>query len=161
MKINELGLIPIRNFGVVSEENNIYRSAQPLYGYEYAWLSNMLGLKHIINLRIESKHDNMLSSNYGITVHDFDVIDHFPPSVEIADNFTSLIKELVEKKEPLLFHCEHGHGRTSTFCVLTQVTLGMTLEEAVDEEEKKFHYQFKHHGQYDFLEQYFKTLIPS
>ena len=55
--MSNLGLIPVRNFGILDEVKGLYRSAQPMYGYEYEWLKNVLNVKTIVNLRSESNHD--------------------------------------------------------------------------------------------------------
>lgn len=145
-----IGLVPLRNFGIVRE--GLYRSAQPQYGYEYEWLKKTLGIQHIINLRKESRHDTIYAPSHGIEVTNIDVADHNPPSYDQADLFTQLLL----RKVPTLFHCEHGHGRTSTFSVIAKVHAGQTLDQAVKDEEDRFHYQFKHLAQIDFLRKYYQ-----
>jgi protein-tyrosine phosphatase len=154
MKKN-LGLVPLRNFAVVDENDGIYRSAQPMYGYEYNWLKEMLELDVIINLRSESRHDEKLAGLYGIKVINIDVPDHHEPSVHQADHFIELIKKFTSHGKKVLFHCEHGHGRTSTFCVLARIAQGWNLIDALKEEEQIFHYNFKHPAQKEFLKKYF------
>lgn len=143
--ITSLGLIPIRNFGIL--QDRLYRSAQPMYGYEYAWLKNMLGLKHIISLRSECFHDEYLAPMHDIKVTSITVKDHFPPENDHIKQFLDVIK----KNEPTLFHCEHGHGRTSTFSVIAKMRNGMSVEEAIQHEKDFFHYEFKHKAQEEFL----------
>ena len=139
-------LVPIRNFAVV-EEGKLYRSAQPMYDYEYKWLANK-GIKTLVNLREELQHDQKFADEFGFKVIQVDIKDHFPPTVEQAQSFIELVKS---SSEPILFHCEPGHGRTSTFCVLARVAQGWTLEDALKEEQDKFGYVFKHQNQLDFL----------
>lgn len=152
--MKNLGLIPIRNFGVVHEGKGIYRSAQPLYSYEYAWLKRQ-GITLIVNLRSESDHDSKMSKRYGIKVVNFRVHDHKEPTDQQANKFM----ELIRNNKNILFHCEHGHGRTSTFCVLARLALGWSLDRALDEEKKKFHYQFKHHIQETFLKKFYEHYV--
>jgi protein tyrosine phosphatase (PTP) superfamily phosphohydrolase (DUF442 family) len=147
-----LGLIPLRSFGVLDPTRQIYRSAQPEYPFEFAWLRKMLGIEHIISLRAESKHSDM-GKEYGMRVHYIPVEDHKTPTAEQVKAFQRLIKKL---KGPILIHCEHGRGRTSTFCVIARVTNGLSLDSALKEEEEKFHYTFNHPAQVDFLKQNFK-----
>lgn len=149
------GLVPIRNFGVVNVPAKIYRSAQPYYDYEYAWLKNTLGLETIISLRTELNHDikSGLAAKYDInTVLTFEVKDHFPPTKKQADDFIQLVKGLAGS--PLLFHCEYGHGRTSTFSCLAKMALGMTVDQAVVDEKERFHYEFRHPAQEEWLRSY-------
>jgi protein tyrosine/serine phosphatase len=143
--IRTLGLIPIRNFGIIHD--GLYRSAQPMYGYEYEWLKNMLGLKYIISLREESRHDSNVASEHGLRVFNIDVVDHFPPTLAQVNHF----KQILSAGVPTLFHCEHGHGRTSTFSVISKMLNGMSLDDALNHEKEVFHYQFKHKVQEEFL----------
>jgi len=142
------GLIPLKNFDRVSHQ--VYRSAQPMYNYEYVWLKENLGIRTIINLRAESDRDDRLATKLGIKVVNINVKDHHPPTIEDIKNF----KEVIDNPNsyPLLFHCAHGHGRTSTFNVLYSVMKGMTIDEAIAEESKKYHYHFKYKSQIKFLE---------
>ncbi len=160
--ISEFGLIPLHNFGVVSKKHNIYRCAQPLNSREYIWLKEMLNIRTIVNLRAESHHDDMWAPKYDIQVYDIPVKDHDVPTKEQADQFISFIRlgamKEVKGQSPVLIHCEHGHGRTSTFCVLAKLALGSTLKKALDEESKKFHYAFNHYVQTQFLSDYYATM---
>lgn len=151
MAHKNFGLVPIRNFAVVDKKRKIYRSAQPLYDYEFAWLKKVLNLGVIVNLRSEKNIDEKMAPKHGIKVITLSVKDHNPPTTEQADEFMELIKNT---KGPILFHCEHGHGRTSTFCVLSRLAMGWTLEQALKEEKEIYHYEFKHHVQTKFLEKY-------
>jgi protein tyrosine/serine phosphatase len=148
--MKNLGLVPVRNFGILDHKKGLYRSAQPMYGYEYEWLKNVLGIKTIVNLRAESNHDGNVAVKHGINVINFLVEDHKIPNEGQIKLFMDTIKD--DSHYPLLFHCEHGHGRTSTFCVLARLAMGWTLDEALNEEREKFHYQFKYKVQIDFLE---------
>jgi protein tyrosine/serine phosphatase len=139
-------LIPIRNFAVV-EEGKLYRSAQPMYDYEYKWLATK-GIKTLVNLREEIQHDQKFAEQFGFKVIQVDIKDHFPPTLEQAQSFIELVKN---SSEPILFHCEHGRGRTSTFCVLARVAQGWTLEDAIKEEQDRFGYVFQHQNQLEFL----------
>lgn len=150
--MKNLGLVPLKNFGIVDPVNGIYRSAQPEYFYEYDYIKEFLGVDTIINLRAESRHDNKFTG-LGFEVINIDVKDHYPPTIKQARDFIKLVKS---KKGKILFHCEHGHGRTSTFCILARIAMGWGLKAAIAEEENKFHYRFRHAHQLEFLEKYFK-----
>ena len=147
-----IGLVPLRNFGVVDPENKIYRSAQPMYAYEYRWIKNVLGVETIVNLRAESRHDDRMNT-MGFEVVNINVKDHNPPSKRQAMEFINLVKS---KKGKIFFHCEHGHGRTSTFCVLAKIAMGSDLDTALAEEKDVFNYEFRHPKQKEFLENNFK-----
>src|ERR1035437_450636 len=111
----DLGLIPLRNFGIIDQSKGMYRSAQPEYEFDYTWLKEKLGVDLVFNLRKEADADRSMCKQCGIEVTDILVPDHEAPSVEQADTFIDFVKAV---NKPLLIHCEHGHGRTSTFSVL-------------------------------------------
>jgi protein-tyrosine phosphatase len=153
MKIENLGLIPVRNFGIVSEKHKIYRSAQPLYRYEYFWMKERLDLQRVINIRSELHHDDTIikRTHLNISILNIDVADHFAPSKEQADEF---IRDIQRDNSPTLIHCQHGHGRTSTFSVLAKLAIGYSLVDAMVDEAERFQYHFKHKVQREFLENY-------
>lgn len=89
--------------------------------YEYKWLKDTAQIDKIINLRKESNHDQFFAPTFGIQVSDYKVPDHEVPTLEQAKNFIDEIKASVKNNQKVLIHCEHGHGRTSTFCVLARI----------------------------------------
>lgn len=120
------------------------------------WLKEVVGIDHIINLRSESEHDEKMCQYIaGMTTSKIDVKDHQEPTLEQANNFIAYIKDAIDKNKRVLFHCKHGHGRTSTFCILARLAMGWTLDKAIKEEEEKFHYHFKHPAQIEFLKKTF------
>lgn len=147
MKKRDIGLVPLRNFALVDEKKQIYRSAQPLYGYEYRWLSKMLGIKQIFNLRTE-EIDARLTTGLGIGVETISIPDRGVPTLKQALDFMDEIRKI---KVPSLIHCTHGHGRTSTFSVLVRIAIGWDVHDAIKEEKIKFHYEFAHPLQEEFL----------
>lgn len=158
--MKNLGLIPVRNFGILDEDKGLYRSAQPMYGYEYEWLKNVLNVKTIVNLRSESNHDTNVAVKHGINVINFLVEDHKSPSEAQVMEFVRVIQN--DEHYPLLFHCQHGHGRTSTFAVLARLATGWTFEDALKEENEVFHYSFRYQDQKDFLQNIsLKSLVES
>lgn len=148
--MNHLGLIPLRNFAIVNKSKGIYRSAQPMYEYEYQWLKNKLGITTIVNLRSELNHDASMNIP-GIKVITINIPDHCTPTLKEAQDFIKFI----ENNENILFHCEHGQGRTSTFCVLARIAMGWSLDRAMKEEKEIYEYDFKHPKQLKFLKNNF------
>lgn len=147
--MKELGLVPLRNFAQVDE--NIYRSAQPEYGYEWRWLKNVLDIGLIVNLRSESEQSEHGAKMIGAGYVHYPIKDHLPPTQAQAEAFMELIRTT---NKPILFHCEHGQGRTSTFCILARMAKGMSYEDAIKEEKDRFHYEFHHPAQLEFLNQF-------
>lgn len=151
--MKNIGLVPLINFGVIDSEKEIFRCAQPQYLYQYRWIKNVLGVDTIINLRSECRHDDYMNKlhDLGFNVINVDVKDHQCPTMLQAQLFMSLVKA-----GKCIIHCAHGHGRTSTFSVLARIATGWTLDKAMKEEKQKFHYEFRHHIQSDWLYKNFK-----
>lgn len=156
LKQSDYGLIPLMNFGVLFSNMQLFRSAQPIHRYQYEWLARTLNAKSIINLRDEADIDTKMVGEAGIPFHfTIQVKDHQPPTMDDAMQFYHLIQQCIK---PVLIHCEHGHGRTSTFSVITKMAYGMTLEDALKDERERFHYEFKHKAQEEFLYEFDKHL---
>lgn len=150
-----LGLIPLFNFGILSEDRHVYRSGQPLHKKDYQWLHDTLGVEDIIDLRAEANDDEEKAPQAGIKVWKVPVIDHEAPTIEQGDDFVSALNILLNSSKPVLIHCEHGHGRTSTFCVLAQLVMGMDFKDAMEEEMNKYKYEFHYPVQVEFLKTYY------
>lgn len=146
MEINQMGLVPLRNFAQVVP--GVYRSAQPMYSYEYNWLKQYPGIKTIVNLRDDSHRDDNFSLR-RFNVITLDIPDHHCPNEEQQRTFNAILND--PSNYPILIHCEHGHGRTSTFSCLTKINKGMTPEQAVVDEASRFHYEFRHPKQKEFI----------
>lgn len=151
---------PLKNFAIV-EEGKAFRSAQPMYNYEYLWVANKLGLKTMINLRGELNHDKKFCEKLSIKEITYDIKDHYPPTIQDCLDFMEVLND--GRNYPLLFHCEHGQGRTSTFSVLYSLHCGLTLDEALEKERVEYDYTFKHQCQLDVLHEFIKiyTYIKS
>lgn len=150
--MENVGLIPLWNFGEVAPK--LFRSAQPLYAFQYDWLHRILDVSKIYNLRAESRHDERTAGD-EIEVVNVNVKDHFPPTFMDAVNFMTAVKHDREKGIATLIHCEHGHGRTSTFSILAKMALGDSLEQAIEDEKERFHFEFRHHAQEQWLKDNF------
>jgi protein tyrosine/serine phosphatase len=138
-------LVPLRNFAEL-RPGTLFRSAQPLYPYEYAFLAQKLGVRALVNLRAEANLDAAHRERF--TLLDVPVRDDEAPTDAQAAAFLAFLAD--PKTGPTLFHCEHGHGRTSTFAVLARLAEGWPLERALAEE-AALGYTFHHPAQTDFL----------
>lgn len=94
-----------------------------------------------MNLRAERQEH--VENGMSITVP-----DHHQPTLSQAMVFMDKVRS---HKGTILIHCLHGHGRTSTFSVLAKVALGMTVDEAIQDERDRFHYSFKYPAQEQWL----------
>lgn len=148
-------LNPLRNFARL-EGTKLYRSAQPIYDYEFRFLKDKLNVSYILNLRSETNIDKKFARRHGIHSHTIPVKDHHPPTMQQAMSFVHFVSFV---RTPILFHCEHGRGRTSTFAVIARMGYnGWSLERALKEEKDVFGYDFQHPVQLKWLEEFEKSL---
>lgn len=138
-------LVPIRNFAEV--RSGLYRSAQPEYRYEWRWLRDHTDVELVVSLRAEHAPDKVPSPLRAVRIP---IKDHAAPTDEQAGLFLHYLDE----GTPLLVHCEHGHGRTSTMVVLARLHEGWSLGEAINEERDRFGYQFRHLDELRFLQRW-------
>jgi len=141
-----LGLVPLFNFGEIT--TNLYRAGQPAHEYQYRWLRDTLGIDLIINLRAEKP---TIDEGYGMFTTTYLVDDHKAPTDEQAKEFMDMIRAYQKNGVKVLIHCEHGHGRTSTFSVLAKMALGCTVDQALQDERERFHISFNHPAQEQWL----------
>jgi len=152
------GLVAVRNFAEV-EPQRIFRGAQPLEWWEFAWLANQLGVKTFVDLREESYYDRRMIADLlakqrvptDVNAIRVPVTDDKPPTIDQANQFADLVRNL---KEPMFFHCSHGHGRTSTFNVIARLAQGWSLDQAIAEERDTYGYEFRIPSQVEFLKSY-------
>lgn len=124
-------LLAVRNFAQVIP-GLLYRGAQPHSQFEYDWLAQM-GVKGLVNLRTAATaREQRNADRLGFSLVTLGVVDDTAPSVEQARTFITMLQQA--RNYPLYVHCKHGHGRTSTFCILARLAQGASLEAAFAEQ---------------------------
>lgn len=122
------------NFGWV--EPWLCRGADPNPA-GFSWLTRGAGVKTIVNLRAEDNTEAYLAAPLGFAAVHIPVVDNKPPSSEQADQWLAFAAD--EKNYPIFIHCQSGHGRTSTFCMLIRVTQqGWKLADAIEEAVRRY-----------------------
>lgn len=131
----EPDLKDVPNFGRISDW--LCRGAHPNPA-GYKWLVQSAGVKSIVNLRAEDNTEALLAP-LGFTPLHIPVVDNAPPSQEQAMQWLALAADPASR--PLYVHCQSGHGRTSTFCILIRLAQGWKLGDAIDEETRKYGFE--------------------
>jgi protein-tyrosine phosphatase len=122
------------NFGWV--EPYLARGADPNPA-GFAWLARAAGIKSIVNLRAEDNTEAFLAAPLGFAPVYVPVVDNKPPTAAQADAWLAFIAD--EANHPVFVHCQNGHGRTSTFCILFRVTQqGWKLADAIEEAVQRY-----------------------
>jgi len=108
--------------------DNLYRSAQPTE----EGMKNLkkLGIETDINLRsFNSDRDEIAST--GIS-YEHIYMKAWHPEFKEAVRFLQIVTN--PKRQPVLFHCQHGADRTGTMCAIYRIAVqGWTKEEAIKE----------------------------
>ena len=107
-------------------DNNIYRSEQPSKDSLKALAG--LGIKEILNLREYHKDEEAEKQQF--------IVHHVPMNVESVTEAQLLaaLKEIKNRKAPLLIHCLHGSDRTGvTVAAYRIIFQDWSKEKAIEE----------------------------
>lgn len=135
------------NFGWVSSW--LARGADPNPA-GFRWATQTAGIRTIVNLRAEDNTEADLAPALDFRPIQIPVIDNAPPTQEQALQFLALCAD--EANYPVFVHCQSGHGRTSTFCILVRLAQGWRLDDAIEESVRRHGFQpEKDRGQVAFV----------
>jgi protein tyrosine/serine phosphatase len=126
------------NFGWI--EAWLGRGAEPTPA-GFHWLQQS-GFKTVVNLRAEDDTEAYLEVARQMTHVLIPVADNHAPSDAQMLTWLQLCADPVNR--PVFVHCESGHGRTSTFCILVRLAQGVRLRHAIDEQVKHYGFDPKH-----------------
>ncbi len=89
-----------------------------------AHLARRLGIRNVVDLRIEQKDDEAVLRAHGISFLHLPTRDQGAVALEALDHGVSWVRALLEAGERVYIHCQYGIGRSAllTCCVL--VSLG-------------------------------------
>lgn len=125
------------------ERHNL--SDTPNFGYLESWLARggeptptgfrrlkERGFATVVNLRAEDDTERILVEALGMRPVAIPVADNTAPDDAQALQWLELCADAGAR--PLFVHCESGHGRTATFCILFRLAQGRKLARSVKEE---------------------------
>ncbi|MDP9018437.1 MAG: hypothetical protein M3N19_08965 [Candidatus Eremiobacteraeota bacterium] len=104
----------------------------------FKWLCETGEIKTIVNLRAEDNTEALLAP-LGFRPLQIPVLDNKAPTQEQAMQWLALCAD--SSNHPIFVHCQSGHGRTSTFCILVRLAQGWKLEDAIDEETRNYKFE--------------------
>lgn len=139
----------VQNFGWL--ESWLGRGGEP-NPTGFRWLVEH-GVVTIVNLRAEDNTEAVLGRHFKIKHLQIPVADNRAPTDAQAMQFLGLCA--TAERRPLYFHCQSGHGRTSTFCILFRLAQGMKLTDAIREETRRYGFLPIHDpSQIDYLQNF-------
>jgi protein tyrosine/serine phosphatase len=96
----------------------------------------------VVNLREEDNTEALLATDLGLKHQYIPVRDNQAPIDAQTFDWLNLCADVTAR--PLFVHCQSGHGRTSTFCILLRLAQGWKLEDAIDEQAKRYGFKPEH-----------------
>ena len=121
-------------------ESWLARGAQPTPA-GFRWLHEH-GFRTAVNLREEDDTETYLDMPLAIRHVRIPVRDNGAPSDEQMQSWLTLCGQTSSR--PIFVHCQSGHGRTSTFCILLRLAQGVRLSDAIEEQVKYYGFNPKH-----------------
>ncbi len=107
----------LANFGWL--ERWLARGAEPTPP-GFRWLKDS-GFTTVVNLRAEDDTEALLTTALGVECRCIPIADNTAPSDAQTAEWIALCAD--PSRRPIFVHCESGHGRTSTFCILLRLAL--------------------------------------
>lgn len=118
----------LANFGLsaaevmAKEHNELYLLLNKSTDFVYSGKNDTEALKHeIITLKPKTvKNESAVAKSVGLHYARFACPDQMWPDDATVDEFLAFVKAL-PKNSWLHFHCQSGHGRTTTFLVFSEI----------------------------------------
>ncbi|NOK37848.1 protein phosphatase [Corallococcus exercitus] len=97
-----------------------------------AHLAQKLGVRHVVDVRVECRDDEHVLRKHGITFLHLPTVDMRAIQSRMIHDGVEWVRERLANEQKVLIHCEHGIGRSAllTLCVL--VDQGMEPLAALD-----------------------------
>lgn len=83
-----------------------------------------LGIRHVVDVRVEMVDDEALLLSHGITLLHLPTMDRAAVSQEMLDDGARWVAAQVSAGERVLVHCQHGIGRSALVALCALVELG-------------------------------------
>jgi protein-tyrosine phosphatase len=88
-------------------------------------LARSLGIRAVVDLRAESRHEEALLRRSGIELLYLPTEDHCAISQAMLREGVAFVNARLEREERVLVHCEHGIGRSATLALCVLVSRGL------------------------------------
>lgn len=94
-------------------------------------LASQLGIRYVVDLRVEACDDAHLLREHGITLLHLPTVDMRAVSHGMLCEGVQWVTKHLERGHKVYIHCEHGVGRSATLALCVLVALGEAPLEAL------------------------------
>lgn len=99
-------------------------------------LAQQLGIRYVVDLRVEERDDEHLLREHGITLLHLPTEDMRSISRHMLDEGVAWAVKHLERGHKVYIHCQHGVGRSATLALAVMVALGQPPLEALAQAKK-------------------------
>ncbi|RKH39284.1 protein phosphatase [Corallococcus interemptor] len=97
-----------------------------------AHLAQKLGVRHVVDVRVECQDDEHVLREHGITFLHLPTVDMRAIQLRMIHDGVAWVRERLEREQKVLIHCEHGIGRSALLALCVLVDQGLEPLEALD-----------------------------
>jgi atypical dual specificity phosphatase len=118
------------NFSWV-KENEVAASSAPENSEHLQWLQSQ-GIKHVLCL--DEDYMDVYKKPHHLNVKLIDIVEFEAPDSDTIESIVNYLRNVKERKEPVLIHCRAGWGRTGTILAIYLMEFyNKTAREAIQE----------------------------
>ncbi|AFE04219.1 hypothetical protein COCOR_01681 [Corallococcus coralloides DSM 2259] len=97
-----------------------------------AHLAQKLGVRHVVDVRVECQDDEHVLREHGITFLHLPTVDMRAIHLRMIHDGVAWVRERLTKEQKVLIHCEHGIGRSALLALCVLVDQGLAPLEALE-----------------------------
>ncbi|CAM4321989.1 dual specificity protein phosphatase family protein [Corallococcus sp. ZKHCc1 1396] len=90
-----------------------------------AHLARKLGVRHVVDVRVECQDDERVLHAHGITFLHLPTVDMRAIQLRMIHDGVAWVRERLARSQKVLIHCEHGIGRSALLALCVLVDQGL------------------------------------
>lgn len=97
-----------------------------------AHLARKLGVRHVVDVRVECQDDEHVLREHGITFLHLPTVDMHAIRLRMLHDGVAWVRERLAKEQKVFIHCEYGIGRSVLLALCVLVDQGLEPLEALE-----------------------------
>lgn len=97
-----------------------------------AYLARELGIRRVVDVRVEEKDDEEVLRAHGITLLHLPTQDRCAVSLRMLDDGVAWVNAQLDEGHKVYVHCEHGIGRSALVALCVLVSRGLAPLDALE-----------------------------